>query len=371
MPMTLPLIPVVRPSLPPLEEFIPYLHQIWESQILTNGGPFHKQLESTLCETLGVPHLALFNNGTNALITALQAMDLVGEVITTPYSFVATSHALVWNNLTPVFVDVDPDTLNINPAKIEAAITPQTSAILAVHCYGNPCDVDAIAAIAKKHNIKVVYDAAHAFGVTTPAGSVLNAGDCSVLSLHATKVFNTFEGGAIICPDAATKARIDRLKNFGIVDETTITEVGSNGKMSELNAAFGLVQVKHMETYRAGRQRVDAFYRKALEGVSGVRCISSSRTVLGNYAYFPILLDATYPLTRDALYAKLKEHNILARRYFYPLLSNLPMYADLPSAAPGNLPVATAAAQNVLCLPMYPTLSEADMTRIITLIKGL
>lgn len=359
---------VVVPTLPPFQELVEQLKPIWDTKILTNGGPLHQRLELELCAFLGVPHLALFNNGTNALISAIQAMRLSGEVITTPYSFVATAHALLWNNLTPVFVDVNSQTLNIDADLIEAAITPETTAILAVHCYGHSCDVEKIEAIAKKHGLKVIYDAAHAFGVRTARGSVLNEGDLSVLSFHATKVFNTFEGGAIVCRDEAAKRRVDQLKNFGIVDEATIDAVGLNGKMSELNAAVGLVQIKYVQEMIEKRKRVDALYRERLASVKGLRCLGFSNETSPNYAYFPILLDKNYPLGRDALYEKFKAHNIFTRRYFYPLLSNLPMYKPLDSAKPDRLPIANAAAQHVLCLPLFPDLSVEDQMRVIDLI---
>ena len=264
---------VTQPYLPPLEEFIPYLQEIWNSKILTNNGPFHQQLEQALCEYLGVGHISLFTNGTIALVTALQALRVTGEVITTPYSFVATSHSLLWNGIKPVFVDIDPNTLNLDPAKIEAAITPQTTAIMPVHVYGHPCEVDAIQEIADKYNLKVIYDAAHAFGVQCHCGSLLNHGDLSVLSFHATKVFNTFEGGAIVCPDAKTKLRIDQLKNFGFVDEVTVAAPGINGKMSELNAAIGLLQLKHVDQAIEKRKAIDTHYRKLLNDVKGIRCL--------------------------------------------------------------------------------------------------
>ena len=345
---------VTQPHLPPLEEFIPYLEKIWANKILTNGGPFHQQLEQALCDYLGVKHLALFTNGTIALVTALQALRISGEVITTPYSFVATAHSLLWNGIKPVFVDIDPRTLNLDPAKIEAAITPQTTAIMPVHCYGNPCDVEAIQKIADNYNLKVIYDAAHAFGVQDAGGSVLRHGDLSVLSFHATKVFNTFEGGAIICPDAKTKQRIDHLKNFGIVDETTVVASGINGKMSEINAAFGMLQLQHINEALAKRQSVDAAYREALKGVAGISCLPRSAGTVANYSYFPILVEANYPLSRDELYQKLRDNNVYARRYFYPLITDFPMYRGMLSAQQTNLPIATIAAQKIICLPIYP-----------------
>ncbi len=359
---------VTQPYLPPLEEFIPYLEKIWDKKILTNGGPFHQQLEKELCDFLGVKHISLFANGTLALVTALQAQRITGEVITTPYSFVATAHSLLWNGIKPVFVDIDPKTLNLDPAKIEAAITPQTTAIMPVHCYGRPCDVDAIQKIADIYNLKVIYDAAHAFGVKCHSGSVLNQGDLSVLSFHATKVFNTFEGGAIVCPDAKTKQRIDHLKNFGFVDEVTVVAPGINGKMSELNAAFGLLQLKHVDAALTRRKEIDHAYRAGLKGVKGIVCLNSDEQATTNHSYFPILVQHDYPQSRDALYQKLKDHNIYARRYFYPLISDFPMYRSMPSAHRDNLPVATDAAMKVLCLPIYPALTQADMQRVIDLI---
>lgn len=367
--MTKPIY-VTQPFLPPLEEFIPYMEQIWDNKILTNGGPFHQQLEKALCEYLGVEHIALFTNGTIALVTALQALRITGEVITTPYSFVATAHSLLWNGIKPVFVDVDAHTLNIDPAMIEAAITPQTTAIMPVHCYGQPCDVDAIQKIADNYNLKVIYDAAHAFGVQRRDSSVLNHGDLSVLSFHATKVFNTFEGGAIICPDAKTKLRIDQLKNFGFVDETTVVAPGINGKMSELNAAFGLLQLKHIDVARDRRKEIDLAYREQLEDVHGIHCLNNSGEMVSNHSYFPILVQSTYPLSRDDLYQKLKDVGIFARRYFYPLISDFPMYRSMPSAQRKNLPVAADASAKVLCLPIYPGLQRDEQQRVIDLIRG-
>jgi len=361
--MTQPIY-VTQPALPPLEEFIPYLEQIWAKKILTNSGPFHQQLEKALCDYLGVKQLALFSNATIGLVTALQALRITGEVITTPYSFVATAHSLLWNGIKPVFVDVDPDTLNLDPAKIEAAITPQTTAIMPVHCYGHPCDVDAIQKIADSYNLRVIYDAAHAFGVQCHCGSVLNHGDLSVLSFHATKVFNTFEGGAIICPDAKTKLRIDQLKNFGFVDEVTVVAPGINGKMSEINAAFGMLQLKHIAAALARRKEIDATYRALLNDVKGIRCLPDAGEAVANYSYFPILVEADYPLSRDELYQKLKDHGIFARRYFYPLITDFPMYRGLPSAHSDNLPVASAAAQKVMCLPIYPAMPDESVVAV-------
>lgn len=361
---------VTQPFLPPLGEVMPYLEQIWQNKILTNGGPMHQQLERSLCEHLGVEQVSLFNNGTIALLTALQALELSGEVLTTPYSFVATSHALIWSQLDPVFVDIDPLTLNIDPAKIEAAITPRTSAILAVHCYGHPCDVNAIQRIADAHGLKVVYDAAHAFGVQCQSGSVLNYGDLSVLSLHATKVFNTLEGGAIVSPDAAAKKRIDQLKNFGIVDEKTIDAAGINGKMSEINAAVGLVQLEYVDDCIAKRQAVDARYRERLATVRGIRCLQESGETVANCSYFPMLVGDDFPVSRDELERRLNAREIYPRRYFYPLISNLPMYRNAPSADPANLPVANLAAAQILCLPIFPDLAPAAVDEICSIIAS-
>jgi len=365
-----PPIYVTQPYLPPLEEFIPYLEQIWDRKVLTNCGPFHQQLEDALCEYLGVEHLALFANGTLALVTALQALRITGEVITTPYSFVATAHSLLWNGIKPVFVDIDPATLNLDPAKIEAAITPQTTAIMPVHVYGHPCDVDAIAGIADRYNLRIIYDAAHAFGVQDQGGSVLRHGDLSVLSFHATKVFNTFEGGAIICRDAKTKQHIDHLKNFGFEDDVTVTSPGINGKMSEFNAALGLLQLQHINQAIARRRAIDATYRELLSGVQGLRCLQGAGEKYANYAYFPILVDNDYPISRDALYQILRDNNIFARRYFYPLISDFPMYRGLPSAHRSTLPVATVAAQQVLCLPIYPSLTTSQIESIARLVTS-
>jgi dTDP-4-amino-4,6-dideoxygalactose transaminase len=361
---------VTQPFLPPLEEFIPYLEKIWTNKVLTNGGLNHQQLERELCDYLGVNHIALFTNGTIALVTALQSLKIAGEVITTPYSFVATSHSLLWNGIKPVFVDIQPDSLNIDPKKIEAAITPQTTAILAVHCYGHPCDVDAIQKIADAYNLKVIYDAAHAFGVKCHCGSVLNHGDLSVLSLHATKVFNTFEGGAIICPDLKTKIRIDQLKNFGHIGETDVVEPGINGKMSEFNAALGLLQLKYVDQAIQKRREIDAMYRKGLTGVKGIHYLIGTGELVANYAYFPILVGQEYPLDRDRLYEKMKENGVHPRRYFYPLISNFPMYRGLPSSHPDNLRIASQAALQVLCLPIYPDLPLEKVDEICSFIRA-
>lgn len=360
---------VTRPFLPPLGEFIPYLERIWEGRTLTNNGPFHQEFERALAEHLGLRHVALFANGTLALVTAFQALRITGEVITTPYSFVATAHSLLWNSIRPVFVDIDAETLNLDPDRIEAAITPHVTAIMPVHCYGRPCNVDAIQRIADNYNLRVIYDAAHAFGVQDAGGSLLNHGDLSVLSFHATKVFTTFEGGAIVCPDAKTKQRIDHLKNFGFVDEVTVVAAGINGKMNEFSAALGLLQLHHLEQALIERKRVDATYRELLDGVPGIRCLPSLPGTVPNYAYFPILVGPEHPLGRDGLYQHLRDHGVYARRYFYPLISEFPMYRGLPSASRDNLPVATAISRQVLCLPIYPSLETTVVERIADLIR--
>lgn len=361
---------VTQPSLPPLEDFIPYLEKIWENKILTNGGPFHQQFEQELADYLGVEHLSLFANATIALITALQSLRVNGEVITTPYSFIATSHSLVWNGIRPVFVDIDPVTLNLDPRKIESAITPQTTAIMPVHCYGHPCEVDKIQKIADNFGLKVIYDAAHAFGVRYKSRSILSYGDLSVLSFHATKVFNTFEGGAIISPDKKTKQRIDRLKNFGFVDEVTVVAPGINGKMSELNAALGILQLQHIDKALEKRKAIDIRYRKKLSVIKGIDCLEKADEDVANYSYFPILVRPEYILSRDGLYQKLKDNGVNARRYFYPLISEFPMYRGHPSASREALPNAIKAANEIICLPIYPSLEEADLNRIVSLISG-
>lgn len=358
---------VTSPLLPPLEEFIPYLERIWSSRILTNGGSMHQQLEDSLCEYLGVKHLALFSNGTLALVTALQALRITGEVITTPYSFVATAHSLLWNGIKPVFVDVDPTTFNLDPSKIEAAITPSTTAIMPVHCYGNPCDVTAIERIAENYNLKVIYDAAHAFGVRDSYGSILNYGDLSVLSFHATKVFNTFEGGAIICPDEKIYKRINHLKNFGFVNETTVIAPGINGKMNEVSAAFGLLQLNYIDDALARRRELAKLYREKLAGVVGITCAFT--TEFSNNSYFPILVDKEFSVSRDDLYSALRKSGVLARRYFYPLISDFPMYRGLASADAANLPVARNISRRVICLPIFPDMQEEQVIQVVEIIK--
>ncbi|HKA39582.1 MAG TPA: DegT/DnrJ/EryC1/StrS family aminotransferase [Burkholderiales bacterium] len=361
---------VTQPALPPLEDFVPYLEQIWNSKILTNGGPFHQRFEQALCDYLGVKHVSLLANGTIALMTALRALGIAGEVITTPFTFAATAHSLVWNGISPVFVDIDRASLNLDPDRIENAITPRTSAIMPVHCYGRPCDVDQIQEIAENRGLKVIYDAAHAFGVQCLHGSVLNHGDLSVLSFHATKVFNTFEGGAIVCHDAAKKQQIDRLKNFGFVDEITVETPGINGKMSEIIAAFGLLQLKGIAGALQKRRAIDACYRAGLAGVKGIDCLPDAREGAANYAFFPVLVRPEYPLSRNGLYEKLRDHGIYVRRYFYPLISDLPMYRALPSAAPANLPAAREAADRVLCLPMSSNMGRDDAERVLSCIRN-
>lgn len=360
---------VVRPNLPPFEDFTKRMESVWQSGMLTNNGPLHQELERELCHYLDVPEVALFNNATIGLVAALDVLDLQGEVITTPFSFIATSHALLWNQLTPVFVDIDPESLNIDPEKIEAAITEKTSAILAVHCYGRPCDVEEIEAIARKHNLKVIYDAAHAFGIQHEGQSLLNYGDLSVLSFHATKVFNCFEGGAIICRDQAMKEKINRFKNFGIVDEETVDQTGLNGKMSEAHAAMGLSQLPHMADFLKAREQVDRLYREELASVEGIACPDISMIEGFNYAYFPIFVNGSSGRDRDALYDFLKKNDVIARRYFYPLLSEFPMYRDFPSSDLSAMPHAKEASRQVLCLPIYPDLPREDQLYVISLIK--
>lgn len=359
---------VTQPQLPELSEFTQLLSRIWESRVLTNGGQFHQQLEAALCEYLGVKHMCLFTNATIALVVALQALRVTGEVITTPYSFVATAHSLLWNGIKPVFVDVDARTLNMDPRKIEAAITPQTTAIMPVHCYGHPCDTAEIQRIADSYGLKVIYDAAHAFAVTDNAGSVLNHGDLSVLSFHATKVFNTVEGGAIVCPNAKLKQRIDHLKNFGFVDETTVVATGINGKMGEIQAALGLLQLKNIDASIEARRAIDLQYRAGLAEVRGISCVGNSGERRENFSYFPIMVGREYPESRDELYFRLRRHGIFARRYFYPLITDFPMYRGFPSASAANLPNAVRAAQQVICLPIYPDLKPEDQRRVIDLI---
>jgi dTDP-4-amino-4,6-dideoxygalactose transaminase len=363
---------VTQPALPPLDEFTEYLKQIWETKILTNNGPFHQQFEKELADYLGVKYLSVFANGTLALVTALQALRITGEVITTPFSFVATTHALWWNNIKPVFADIESDYFTLDPEKIESAITPQTTAILPVHVYGNPCKLEAIQKIADTYGLKVIYDAAHAFGVKVNGNSILNYGDLSILSFHATKTFNTIEGGAIISPDESTKKRVDFLKNFGFADEVTVIEPGINAKMNELQAAYGLVQLKHVDEFIGKRKVIAELYRQKLAGVKGIRFLIDKDNVSHSYTYFPILIDVkSFGATRDELYEKLKEYNIFGRRYFYPLISQFPTYRSLPSAHKANLPEAEKVAEQVLCLPIYPLLKHDDLDLICNVIINL
>lgn len=362
---------VTQPSLPDLDEFVPYLQQIWENKILTNNGPFHKQLENELAEFLGVPYISLFANGTLALVTALQVLRITGEVITTPYSFVATTHSLWWNNIKPVFVDIEPEFGNLDPDKIEAAITPKTTAILPVHVYGNPCKVNRIQEIADIYGLKVIYDAAHCFGVKHLERGICNFGDLSILSFHATKVFNTMEGGAIVCHDAATKKRIDYLKNFGFAGETTVMAPGINSKMNEMQAALGLVQLKHYHENIEKRKKIVETYRRGLTDIQGISCLPEPENTESNFAYFPIFVnEREYGMSREHLYEKLKQHNIYGRRYFYPLISEFSMYKGLDSAKPDNLPVAEEMAKQVICLPIYPGLDMENINFVVQIIRG-
>lgn len=363
-------ITVTSPLLPDLKEFEKLLEDIWQRKWLTNNGFYHKELEKALAEYLKVPYISLFTNGTLPLITALQALRITGEVITTPYSFVATTHSIWWNGIKPVFVDVEEETGNIDPEKIEAAITPKTTAIMPVHVYGTPCNTESIQQIADTYGLKVIYDAAHAFGVTVNGTSVLEAGDMSTLSFHATKVYNTVEGGALICHDEMTKKRVDYLKNFGFADEVTVVAPGINSKMDEIRSAYGLLNLKQVDKAIESRKKISDLYRQSLEGVEGICLLSEIEGVRYNYAYFPIFVDKEkYGMSRDDLYNKLKENNILARRYFYPLISNFPVYRGLESATPDNLPVATKLAEQVLCLPMYAGLGKKNIEKITNLIR--
>lgn len=363
------LVTVTSPLLPDLADFNEMLQQIWNSKWITNNGSFHKQLEKELATYLKVPYISLFTNGTLPLITALQALRITGEVITTPYSFVATTHSLWWNGCKPVFVDIDPATGNIDPDKIEAAITPQTQAIMPVHVYGKPCDTQRIQEIADKYGLKVIYDAAHAFGVEVNGESILNAGDMSTLSFHATKVYNTIEGGALVMQDERTKKRIDYLKNFGFAGEVEVVAPGINSKMDEMRAAYGLLNLRQVDAAIEARHQVAVKYREALRPVEGITFMDDMPGVKHNYSYFPIFIDAEkYGMTRDELYFKMKEQNVLGRRYFYPLISEFTTYRGLPSANPENLPNAHKMADTVICLPMHHELSEQDVERILATI---
>ena len=372
-------ITVTSPLLPNLDDFTAELKKIWDSKWITNNGSYHKQLEAALAEYLKVPYVSLFTNGTLPLMTALQALRITGEVITTPYSFVATTHSIWWNGCKPVFVDIDPATGDMDPNKIEAAITPRTTAIMPVHVYGKPCDTKAIQDIADKYGLKVIYDAAHAFGVEVPAeeygleaydgkglAGILNAGDMSTLSFHATKVYNTIEGGALITHDEKTKKRIDYLKNFGIADEVTVVGPGINSKMDEMRSAYGLLNLKQVDAAIEARHQVAIKYREALRNVEGITFFDDMPGVKHNYSYFPIFIDAEkYGMTRDELYFKMKAANVLGRRYFYPLISEFTTYRGLDSAAPENLPNAHKMADSVICLPMHHALSDEDIQRVL------
>jgi dTDP-4-amino-4,6-dideoxygalactose transaminase len=363
-------INVTRPFLPPLEEFIPYLEDIWKRGRLTNKGPFHENLEQALSDYLGVNYISLFANGTLALITALQALRITGEVITTPFSFVATAHALHWNGIRPVFCDIEPATFTLNPDKIEAAINPHTTAILPVHVYGNPCKVEAIQQIADTYGLKVIYDAAHSFSVKLNGNSILNFGDLSVLSFHATKVFTTFEGGALICHDKKMKQRIDYLKNFGFAGEVTVVGPGINAKMNELQAAFGLLQLEYVDEIIKKRRLIVLHYRERLSKIKGIIFINDQKMVKHNYAYFPILInEREYGRPRDDIYEELKRNNIYARRYFYPLISQFPTYRGLPSSSASNLPIAENTSERVICLPIYPDLKDHEIEKIVSILS--
>jgi dTDP-4-amino-4,6-dideoxygalactose transaminase len=363
-------ITVTAPLLPNLDEFQSLLKEIWDSKWITNNGSFHKQLEKELASYLKVPYLSLFTNGTLPLITALQALQIKGEVITTPYSFVATTHSLWWNGIKPVFVDIDFATGNIDPDKIEAAITPQTTAIMPVHVYGKPCDTKRIQEIADKYGLKVIYDAAHAFGVEENGESILNAGDMSTLSFHATKVYNTIEGGALIMHDEKTKKEIDYLKNFGFAGETEVVGPGINSKMDEIRAAYGILNLRQVDAAIEARHKIAVEYRKAFRGVEGITFMDDMPGVKHNYSYFPIFVDADkYGETRDELYFRMREENVYGRRYFYPLISEFATYRDLPSASKENLPNAHRMADSVICLPMHHELSDSDLVKIIDTIK--
>lgn len=360
------VITVTSPLLPSLEDFMPYLQDIWNRKWLTNNGYYHKELEKALCDYLKVPYISLFTNGTLPLITALQALRITGEVITTPYSFVATTHSLWWNGIKPVFVDIDPVTCNIDPEKIEAAITPKTTAIMPVHVYGTPCNTKRIKEIADKYGLKVIYDAAHAFGVEVEGESILKSGDMSTLSFHATKVYNTIEGGALICHDEETKRRIDYLKNFGFAGETEVIAPGINSKMDEIRSAYGLLNLRQVDKAIESRKRTAEKYRETIRNINGLRIMEDIPGVKHNYSYFPVFVDAEkFGMTRDELYFKMKENNVLGRRYFYPLISEFSTYRGLESAKKENLPIANYISNSVICLPMYHNLIDKDIDIIL------
>jgi len=365
------ILTVTSPLLPDLDEFHDMLKEIWKSKWITNNGQLHQQLEKELAEYLKVPYLSLFTNGTLPLITALQALRITGEVITTPYSFVATTHSIWWNGIKPVFADIDSATCNLDPEKVEAAITPRTTAIMPVHCYGKPCDVKGIQAVADKYGLKVIYDAAHAFGVEVGGESILKAGDMSTLSFHATKVYNTVEGGALVMHDPEMKRRVDYLKNFGFKNEVEVVAPGINSKMDEIRAAYGILALRKVDKSIEARRNVAVLYRQGLKDVPGISFFEDIPGVRHNYSYFPIFIDAEkYGMTRDELYAGLKENGVIGRRYFYPLISTFSTYRGLESADPGNLPVATRMADSVICLPMHHELDAADVERVLGIIKG-
>ncbi len=360
---------VTRPSLSDLNEFLELLKDIWDSKWLTNNGKYHQKLELELARYLGVKYISLFSNGTLALMTALKYLKITGEVITTPYTFVATTNSLDWNGVKPVFVDVDPIYGNLDPLKVEAAITSKTTAILPVHVYGNPIDIKKIQKIADTYNLKVIYDAAHAFGVNYKGQSLLNFGDLSILSFHATKIFSTVEGGAIISHDKETKKQIDYLKNFGFSNETTSLAPGINGKMNEIQAAFGLLQLKDVKENIRKCKKISEIYNKAFQNVKGIRIFNENPDIDSNYSYYPIFLDQDkYGKSRDDLYRHLKFHNIYARRYFYPLVTEFDMYSSLLSAQPSNLSNAHIIANRVICLPLYPDLRLEIVKKIIQVI---
>jgi dTDP-4-amino-4,6-dideoxygalactose transaminase len=361
---------VTQPFLPPLEEYYVYIKKIWDSKIVTNNGPFHQEFEKALGEYLGVKYLSLFSSGTMALIIALKAMEVTGEVITTPFSFVATSHALSWNGIKPVFVDVEPRYFTLDPDKIVSAITGQTTAILPVHVYGNPCQVVKMQKIADKYGLKLIYDAAHSFGVRLKGTSLVNFGDMSILSFHGTKVFNTFEGGAIVCHKKKLKHKIDLLKNCGIEGETTVVNQGLNAKMNEMQAALGILQLKYFDSVISKRKLIFEMYRVGLKKIPGITILSELPNIKYNYGYFIIIIDAEiYGITRDQLYDLMKSHNIYTRRYFYPLISHYPSYNRLKSGLPDRVPIAEKVSKEVLCLPIYPDLPEMTIQKIISIIK--
>jgi dTDP-4-amino-4,6-dideoxygalactose transaminase len=363
-------ITVTQPFLPPLEEFTPYLKTIWDNKQVTNNGPYHKKLEDKLCEYLGVKHISLFANGTIALLVAIKALELKGEIITTPFSFVATAHAIKWNEINPVFIDIEQSTCNINPKLIEGAITDKTTAILPVHVYGNPCNTEEIGRIANKNNLKIIYDAAHSFGVKVDGNSIFNYGDLSVLSFHATKVFNTFEGGAIVCHTAQMKKRIDDLKNFGFQNQILVEGIGINGKMNELQAAMGLLQLKYIDRAIQKRKEIAQIYRMELTRIDGVNFLAEYESRTDNYAYFPVFINEhEFGMSRDDLYEKLINHNIFCRQYFYPLIPDFSVYNQISSRVNQKLSVAESMSEKVLCLPIYPDLEFKDVTRIIEVLK--